>query len=191
VSPFNGDAEQFVSDILEPIADAASLLADSANIQKQFGLDAAKAVRSLDRVDNKDWMPAALLRLWKRSSGDNAAVARFLVELERVTYFLFVIRSDVNERIARFAGVMDGSDPRPDKSVPTGALDLSRSEQEQFLSTLDGSLYRNSRVCKPVLQRLDEALASGGATYDEVCFDRARSAPNSRRWQRLGSVVSG
>jgi hypothetical protein len=29
-------------------------------------------------------------------------------------------------------------------------------------------LYLKTRVCKPVLQRLDEALSSGGASYDEL-----------------------
>jgi hypothetical protein len=28
-------------------------------------------------------------------------------------------------------------------------------------------LYKQSRVCKPVLQRLDEALSAGGAAYDD------------------------
>jgi hypothetical protein len=33
---------------------------------------------------------------------------------------------------------------------------------------LSGPLYQITRVCKPVLQRLDEALSSGGASYDEL-----------------------
>jgi uncharacterized protein DUF262/uncharacterized protein DUF1524 len=168
VKPFNEDADPFVSNILEPIADASVLLVDSSSIQKQFGIEAAKAIRSLERIDNKDWMPPVLLRLWRRTQGDNAAVARFLVELERLAYFLFVTRSDVNERIARYAAVMDQFEPRPDKPMPSEGLVLSAAEQEQFLMALDGPLYRKSRVCKPVLERLDEALASGGATYDEV-----------------------
>jgi hypothetical protein len=167
VAPFQGDADQFVSNILEPISDASILLGDSIAVQKQFGLETARAVRSLDRIDNKDWMPPALLRLWKRSPGDNAAVGRFLVQLERLAYYLFVIRADVNERMQRFAGVMDEFDPREGKKA-TASIVLTDAEQVDFLGALGGSLYLKTRVCKPVLQRLDEALSSGGASYDEL-----------------------
>jgi Protein of unknown function DUF262/Protein of unknown function (DUF1524) len=168
VQTFNGKAEKFVSDTLEPIADSMLLLNESPGVKRQFGDDAAKAARSLDRIDNKDWMPPALLRLWKRSSGDQPAVAKFLVELERLAYFLFVTRADINTRIARYSAVMDEFDPRPDRERPKVGLALSSSEQKEFLEALSGPLYQKARVCKPVLQRLDEALSSGGASYDEL-----------------------
>jgi Protein of unknown function DUF262 len=108
VLPFSGDAETFVTDILEPLADASVLLADSEEVKKQFGAEVAKAVRSLDRIDNKDWMPPALLRLWKRSSGDNTPVGKFLIDLKGLAYFLFLTRADINSRIGTaivFGGV--------------------------------------------------------------------------------------
>jgi hypothetical protein len=157
-----------ISLALEPLSDASVLLGDAIEIQRQFGLEAARAVRSLDRIDNKDWMPPALLRLWKRSPGDSAAVAKFLGDLERVAYFLFVTRADINERIARFAAIMDDFDPRSGKEHVIAGIDLTASEQQEFLDALSGRLYQKYRVCKPVLQRLDEALSSGGASYDEL-----------------------
>jgi hypothetical protein len=75
VPPFSGDADAFVSNILEPFADALLLLADSVRVQKHFGLEAAKAVRSLGRIDNKDWIPPALLRIWKWRQDDNSGLA--------------------------------------------------------------------------------------------------------------------
>jgi hypothetical protein len=45
-------------------------------------------------------------------------------------------------------------------------LDHQQADAEPDLAR--PGFYRKSRVCKPVLQRLDEALASGGATYEEV-----------------------
>ncbi|XIA67890.1 HNH endonuclease family protein [Bradyrhizobium sp. TZ2] len=35
------------------------------------------------------------------------------------------------------------------------------------MEALSGSLYLKTRVCKPVLYRLDERLSTGGASYDE------------------------
>ena len=92
VKSFQGDADEFISTVLEPIADGFSLLKDDKAVKELFGSEAAKAVRSLARIDNKDWLPPALLRLWKRKSGENDAIADFLIKLERVAYFLFVIR---------------------------------------------------------------------------------------------------
>jgi hypothetical protein len=168
VAPFQGDAERFISTILEPLVDASILLGNTREVQKQFGDEAAKAVRSLERIDSKDWMPPALLRLWKRTQGDNEAIAEFLIALERVAYFLFVSRHDVNDRIERFVGVMDELEPRPGHGAPSAGLALTEAEQQQFLRELSGSLYLKQRVCKAVLQRLDEALSSGGASYDEL-----------------------
>jgi hypothetical protein len=165
VTPFNGDADGFISNLLEPIADAYALLNDSKQIEVQLGPEAAKAVRSLQRIDNKDWMPPALLRLWKRKAGDSAAVAEFLLGLERLAYFLFVTRADVNVRMARFAGVMDEFEPRPTTVSTSPGIALSIQEQTEFIAGLSGPVYRLGRVCRPVLQRLDEALSSGGASY--------------------------
>lgn len=168
VQTFNGNAERFVSDTLEPIADAMLLVGESPGVKKQFGNEAAKAVRSLERIDNKDWMPPVLLRLWKRKKDDQTSVAAFLVEIERLAYYLFVTRADINTRIARYSGVMDEFDPRSGKEKPKAGIALTTAEQQEFLDALSGPLYQKARVCKPVLQRLDEALSSGGASYDEL-----------------------
>lgn len=162
---FRGEADGFLSNLLEPVADAYALLSDPSQIGVQFSAQAAKAVRSLQRIDNKDWMPPALLRLWKRTIADKAAVAAFLIGLERLAYFLFVTRADINSRMARFAAVMDEFEPRANTSSVSIGLALSAQEQADFISALDGPLYRITRVCRPVLQRLDEALSSGGASY--------------------------
>ena len=168
VPPFSGNADGFISDILEPLADAWLLLMDTVRVQKHFGIEAAKAVRSLDRIDNKDWLPPVLLRIWKSQQDDSAAIAKYLVALERLAYFLFVARAGVNDRISRFAAAMDEFEPRQGKEKPVSGLGLSDTEQGRFVSVLSGPLYQISRVCRPVMQRLDEALSSGGASYDEL-----------------------
>jgi uncharacterized protein DUF1524 len=168
VKLFVSDADKFVTNMLEPIADAYALLRDSKRVEQQFGIEAAKAVRSLGRIDNKDWLPPALLRLWKREPGSNGVVAEFLVQLERLAYFLFVTRRGINDRIGRFARVMDEFDPRDGQGDESEGLVLTQAEQAEFIAALDGPLYPKSRVCKAVLQRLDEALSSGGASYDNL-----------------------
>jgi Protein of unknown function DUF262/Protein of unknown function (DUF1524) len=168
VLPFSEGAESFVSDILEPASDAFLLLSDATRIQKHFGAEAARAVRSLGRIDSKDWIPPVLLRIWKCQPTDQTGVAKFIIDLERVAYFLFVTRAGVNERIARFAAIMDELEPRAGREPDEVGISLAEPEQYAFLRVLTGALYPITRVCKPVLQRLDEALSSGGASYDEL-----------------------
>lgn len=179
VPPFNGDAESFVRGVLEPTADAYSLLSDRAGVKAEFGRDAGRAIRSLHRVDNKDWLPPALLRLQRCQSGDGLMISKFLIDLERLTYFLFLTRADVNERIARFAGVLDEIDPRPGKGAVVGGLQLAEGEKVAFRAALDGPLYRKSRVCRPVLQRLDETLSTGEADYEEAVLSIEHVLPQT------------
>jgi hypothetical protein len=161
------DAEMFLSDILEPISDSFLLLRSPDRIVDRFGPKAAKAVQSLARIDNKDWMPPALLRIWKSKPIENAAVSDFLEDLERLAYFLFITRAGINERLARFAAVMDEFEPRPDREATDVGISLTEDEQQSFLRVLSGPLYQLTQVCKPVMQRLDEALSSGGAKYED------------------------
>jgi hypothetical protein len=166
VAPFNGEPDKFVSDVLEPIADAFGLLKESDSIKRLFGPEVAKAIRSLNRIDNKDWIPPALQVLWKRKPEEKEKTALFFIQLERLAYYLFVTRAGVNERISRFAAVMNERDGIAiDKK---NGLALSDHEQVGFLDDLDGDIYKKTRVCKAVLQRLDEALSSGGASYDDL-----------------------
>lgn len=179
VPPFSGNAESFVSNLLEPIADAYALLNDDSEIRTRFGVETAKAVRSLQRIDSKDWVAPALLRLWAYPAEDSTFVGKFLIDLERLAYYLFVIRSDVNQRIARFASVMDEFQPRPARQPESEGLALIPDEERQFVEAINGPLYRQSRVCKPVLQRLDEALSSGGASYDDLIISIEHVLPQT------------
>jgi hypothetical protein len=62
---------------------------------------------------------------------------------------------------------MDEIAPRPGRSLPAAGKALTEAESAEFYFALGEPLYRKSRVCKPVLQRLDEALSTRGATYED------------------------
>jgi hypothetical protein len=169
VGPFDTDPANFIPSLLDPLAEAMEMLDDAAEVLRCFGSEATKAVRSLGRIDNKDWVPPAILLIWfhKRDRLDSQQVGASLVRLERLAYYLFVIRADVNVRALRFAGVLDELDPPVHRAARTPGLDLIANEPRAFLEALDGSIYERSRVVKAVLQRLDEALSTGGAVYED------------------------
>jgi len=120
----------------------------------------------LNRLDNKDWVPPLLLCLRQYANNQNIDVREFVQKLERLAYFLFVARADVNERMARYADVLDQIDPRQGRTPRTGGLDFDERDTTRFFDELNGDVYLKSRVAKPLLLRLDQALSDGSAVYD-------------------------
>ena len=165
---FNGDPDTFLSTILEPYADALQLLEDHDQLGRVFGPEVKKYVRALAQIDNKDWVAPALLGLKLRADGRDLDVPSFFRDLERVAYFLFLTRANPNDRIQRYADIMDEIMPREGKVSKTAGRELAPAEKAAFLEALNGPIYKTSRVCKPVLLRLDQELSSGGATYENV-----------------------
>lgn len=165
VQPFNSDPDEFISGTLEPFAEAFLLAEDLDKIQRLFGAKSASLLRSLNRLDNKDWVPPLLLCLKQHAENKNTDVPDFIFKLECLAYYLFVTRADVNARMARYADVLDEIDPRGREPRSSGR-NLSGDEVNSFFEALDGPIYQMSRVVKPLLLRLDLALSDGSAVYD-------------------------
>ena len=166
VHPFRGDPTTFVRDTLDPFANAMSILQDNSEIALRFGAKTASLVRTLGQLDNKDWEPPMLLCLKQHLDGKQIDMLQFVAKFERLAYFLFVTRADVNARMLRYGKVLNEIDPRDGKNARSSGLDLSQDEIFLFFDALDGPIYLKSRVVKPLLLRLDLALSDGIAVYD-------------------------
>ena len=166
VPPYSGDPDIFISNTLEPYAEACLLEEDSNRFQAQFGAPTAALLQSLNRLDNKDWIPPLLLQLVRYAANRQVDMAEFVRKLERLAYYLFVTRADVNTRMSRYAEVLDQIDPREGRIARTTGLELSMEDVQYFFNALDGQIYLKSRVIKPLLLRLDLALSDGSAMYD-------------------------
>ena len=166
VRPFRGDPKEFLSDTLEPFAEAFTLAEDRNDIERRFDARTTSLLRSLNRLDNKDWVPPLLLRLKQYFADEAVDVPDFIMKLERLAYYLFVTRSDVNARISRYADVLEQIDPRERSTPRSTGLEFSDEEARYFLNALDEPVYLKSRVVKPLLLRLDLTLSDGSAVYD-------------------------
>lgn len=186
VPPFAGKPETFISGTLEPYSDAFELAEDQSKLESQFGAKTAALIRSLNRLDNKDWIPPLLLCLRKYAENKNIDVRSFITKLERLAYFLFVARADVNERMSRYADVLDQIDPREGRTTKTGGLELDERDTKRFFDELDSDIYLKSRVAKPLLLRLDQALSDGSAVYDYATISVEHVCPqtieNGSQW---------
>lgn len=156
---------QFIDDVLVPYGDAFSHLrlagyegaSDSSEINEQL--------QWLLRIDNRDWMVPAIYYFANDKYGEENKL-RFSRRLERLASSLFIRRCNVNERIDRYAKVLDAIDNGNDLFADASPLMLSEKEREDTATALDGDIYENSRTRTYVLLRLDSWLAGEGATYD-------------------------
>lgn len=166
VKPF-ADPETFIGSTLEPFADAFLLLENQEQLIQRYGQQTAGLLRALGRIDNKDWVPPLLLVLKHAADNDGVDVPAFIKALDRLAYYLFAVRADVNERVGRYADVLDQIAPREGRTPKTAGLDLDQGDVSRLFDELDGPIYTKSRVlAKPLLLRLDQALTEGSAYYD-------------------------
>ncbi|WP_274626412.1 HNH endonuclease family protein [Arvimicrobium flavum] len=115
-------------------------------------------------------------------------------QLERLAYYLFMVRADVNARMSRYADVLDAleplAEPKPRISVKDRSTGFTLTQAEAFalFNGLDGDVYLATRVVKPILLRLEQASTDGSAIYDyptisveHVC---PQTLPDNSQWAR-------
>jgi hypothetical protein len=133
--------------------------ADASQLNRYFAY--------LRRIGDRDWLPPALLFL-ARKHKDLDALLRFFKDLERLAMGLWLMRMTVNERIDRYALIIEVIESEGDLYGEGSPLQLTNEEQDNIVSVLDGNIYQISPAAKrlPILLRLDEALSSGEANYN-------------------------
>ncbi|MFZ4213749.1 DUF262 domain-containing protein, partial [Pantoea endophytica] len=97
----------------------------------------------LNRVDFKDWVPPALV-YFKRFRHHPKNLMLFLKKLERLTFYLLVTKVGINERIDTYAALIKEIEPEEYQGEVDvlKALDLTDSQKRDFISALDGDIYR-------------------------------------------------
>ena len=161
-----GDSRKLIDDVLIPFADAYATLRTASYESTEGAEGVNRLLRWLDRIDNVDWVPPAIAFLAKHKARPKELL-RFLTDLERLAAFMMVRRYGINERIERYARVLDASDKGGDLSADASPLQLTADERKAFLADLDGDVYRFTAERRLyVLLRLDAALSDGSASYD-------------------------
>jgi hypothetical protein len=156
----------FIDKELRPLAEAYLLVKKQAFASTRLAAEINAYLEYLSRLDNADWeAPAALYMSEKRDEPE--VLLRFLKDLDRLAYGLFVQRTNVNDRIVRYGRIVKEIQDGADLYRPDAALQLTGSEQSRILAALDGPIYEMiQRVRVPLLLRLDEAVSDGSARYE-------------------------
>ena len=179
-------AKNFIDKVLVPYADVyKTITTASYKGHGNYG-NVNEYLSHLNRLDNFDWIPPAMA-FFKRHLNDTDALLQFVQGLERLAYGMFIRRANINERINRYADVLrsiECGDVLSDGS----AIQISPQEKLDLLNRLDGRIYSQLRVRKPLLLRLDSLLADGGATYDHpiITIEHVlpQNPPKCSQWRK-------
>ena len=125
-----------------------------------------QSLRWLNRTDNIDWIPPALMFL-NRYHDQPERVARFFADLERLAASLMIRRQYAHKREQRYWRIQAVIRQDEDLAHPDSPLQLAPHEREETIQALGGDIYLMASTPRNyLLQRLDSALAGTGATYE-------------------------
>jgi len=158
---------KFIDTELEPYADAYEAITNRTFASFKSADAINKQLKLLSRLDNFDWQPPAI-EVIARNKNDPDFILRFLADLERLAYGLFLTRSDASERIRRYGKLLGAISANEDLFAETSPLQLDEDEQMDVRAALDDDIYTVTRIRLPILLRLDELLSGGSAVYDNA-----------------------
>lgn len=155
------EKSKFIDQVLIPYSEAYEVVTRESYESVARAEAVNQLLRYLNRLDNFDWIPPAM-EYFKRFPNDTERLLPFLRDLERLAYGLFIRRANINQRIRRYAGVLRWIEDGKDLFESESPLQLSPEEISEILEALDGQIYSQIRVRRPLLLRLDSLLADEG-----------------------------
>lgn len=165
VLPKNLDPKRFIDDVLEPFADALGDIRGASYAATSHAEEVNGYIGWLNRIDNSDWIPPAILFL-KDNKHKPKRVAQFFKQLERLAAFMHVCRWNVNDRIEAYADLIADVESGSEPDV-MDTFDFTDEDHEAFRDALDGDVYElTPRRRNYLIQRLDSFISDGAATYD-------------------------
>lgn len=158
-------AIDFIDNQLEPYTDAYSAIKNSQYVGTSGVDEVNDILRWLNRIDNSDWVPVAMLYFVKNRN-DAVALNKFLRRLERLAAYMRATSWDVTHRIERYARVL--ADIENASGTDYGSnIELSDDEKTNFLERLNSDIYKMvSNKRNYLILRLDSFVSDGAATYD-------------------------
>ena len=185
----NLNAEQagsFVDDVLEPYANVYVAVSREPDKSTPYPDKVKGLLRHLQELDNQDWIPAAM-EFFRRNTGNQDSLIKFTCDLERLAYALFIKRANINERINRYADVLKAIEQDTELFEESSPLQLLPTERKVVLGRLDGEIYNQPRLPRPLLLRLDSLLTDAGASYEHSVISvehvLPQSPPEGSQWR--------
>lgn len=155
-----------IEDVLEPYADALAIIKKSSYEASANAQDVNTHLRWLNRIDNSDWIPPAILFLSQQKHNPDY-VLWFFKKLERLASCMHVCAKNINERIDRYAELIEGLEGDHSLEAPVSEVELTEAEKLSMRQALDGNVYElTARRRNHIILRLDAFMSDGAASYD-------------------------
>jgi hypothetical protein len=161
------NSRRLIDEALVPYGASFYVLQNAAYQHSDEALAAKinQSLRWLNRIDNEDWVPPALMFL-NRYHDHPERLARFFADLERIAASLMIRRQFKDKREQRYWRIQAVIRQGEDLSEPNSPLQLTQYEQDDTRHALGGDVYLMAATPRNyLLQRLDSTLAGSGATY--------------------------
>ena len=166
VIPRASTTQLLIETVLEPFAEALATLKGSNYMSDSDANKINGYLRWLNRIDNSDWLPPAIL-FFSRHKNNSEYVLWFFQRLERLAAYMHVCARNVNERIERYAELISALENSNDQAHPVQKVELTDIEKTALRRALDGDIYQlTPRRRNYLILRLDSFISDGAATYD-------------------------
>ena len=157
------NGEEFIEKVLKPLAKSYKIVSRSPYESTTYGESVNKYLDHLNRLDNYDWIPPAIV-FFHLYRADEKALVKFVRDLERLSYALFILRANVNKRIKRYASLLHAIETKEDLYADSSPLQLTPEDKDTVIKNLDVPIDQKP-VRMPLLLRIDSALTDKGVTY--------------------------
>jgi hypothetical protein len=180
--------EDLIEKILEPYAESYLIAKSQQYVSAKNAEDVNRLLKWLNRIDNSDWLPPAILFLSQKH--DAEYVLWFFTKLERLAAYLHICAKNVNQRIERYAKVIASLHPSHSKDAFAISIELTEAEIEEMKYALNGKIYElTARRRNYLILRLDSFLSDGAATYDPSMLTIEHVLPQTvseeSEWEKL------
>ena len=154
-------SEALIDKIVTPYAQAYLVAKNAQYISSTNAGKINELFTWLNRIDNSDWVPVAIAFLARHGSDANT-VLDFVTRLERLAAYLHITARNVNQRIERYAHVLEDIF----KGVLFDRIELTPGECVSMLRELDGNVYElTARRRNYLILRLDSFVSAMSANY--------------------------
>ena len=189
VKPSN-DPVRFIDDVLKPFADAYIAIRQNAYFSIEDADKVNSTFRKLKRVGHNDWYPPAILFL-ARNANRHDEILKFFKAFDAFTIGLEAMSAPLNERIERYARIMEAIENDECLYEQPSPLLLNDLDRKRIIKNLGGtSLYRK-RMLKPVLAKIEEGLSDQSITvqYESLSIEHILpQTPTHDYWRTRFSV---
>lgn len=170
IAEFVNKEEAFLDDMLEPYADALSIVQKEKYTATSEAEKINDYLRWLNLIDNSDWIPVAILFIKQNHKPEY--VEWFFKKLERLAAFMHICSRNINKRIERYSIIIEALEKNNHNlETPISEIELSPEEKEELKKNLGGEIYDFTPSRKKyVVLRLNSFMEDRETAYSPVNF---------------------